>query len=164
MLSSRKPPCLSSGSLEALEDGASGDAMQRLFANAGVHLAAEEQLSHRPKPVEPAPIACVELFLELFADPLRQRGTLARGRNGNLQVASPHHRGIEEVAALRIVHRVAEHAALPRCLKDLLVDRGITRCGDRQKCTVQMRRPKLRLNPAYAAAARQLLDRLGCVR
>ena len=75
--------------------------------------------------------------------PLRQRRAVSRGRNGNLQVAAIHDGRIVEIAIVRIVDRVDEHAADPRLLvlraRDILRHRR-----DHERYAVEIARIELR--------------------
>ena len=66
-----------------------------------------------------------ELRVDLAPQALRQRRTLTRGRNSNLQVAPLHDRTEEEVAQRRIVRGVAQDRAARGFFKDGLIDLAI---------------------------------------
>ena len=75
--------------------------------------------------IEPRSQIRRELRVDLAPQALRQRWTLARGRNGDLQIAPLHDRAEEEVAQRRIVGGVAQNGAPRSFFEDLLIDLAI---------------------------------------
>lgn len=97
---------------EGLERVGAGEVVEEALALFGIHVVGSEEFSALlAELLEPGFVLGAELLFEFFTEALRQRGTLAGSGDGDLQRATLHYGGVVEVAKLRKIHDVAEHAA-----------------------------------------------------
>src|SRR5260370_3178175 len=96
------------------------------------------------------------MLFQLFTDALGKGGAGASGRKGDLKLATPNNSRIREVAALRIIDHIAEHAAARGFAEDRVIGLG-GRSGDHsQEYPSEVRRTKVARLPQHAAACCQL--------
>src|SRR5690242_3105295 len=96
---------------EGLEGVGAGEIVEQALPLFGIHRGGEEFGALFAELLEPGFVFGAELLLEFFAEALGERGALAGSGDGDLQRAAMRHGGVVEVAKLRNVYDVAEHAA-----------------------------------------------------
>src|SRR5713226_9855685 len=106
---------------ECLEGLPARQAVQQTATTRRIDGARKQLLSCFSKLLHPRFVFRPKLLVQLSLEVLGERGAMSASRNGNLEVAAPHHRRIVEVAASRIIDDIAQHTAPPRLLEDLLV-------------------------------------------
>jgi hypothetical protein len=95
--------------------------MRKLFPSCNTSFGFQQPASRAPKQLDVRCIFSVKLFFQSLANLLRQRWASSACRHHNLQRTAPHHSTVEEVATLRIVHRIAKHIRAPRRAPDSFV-------------------------------------------
>ena len=90
----------------------------------GINRRSKQLLARKTQPFQPSGINGRQLLLEFPAQSLGQSRALSLCRDRNLQCAATNHCGIVEVAALGIVHDIAQDMALLRLAIDGVVDFG----------------------------------------
>ena len=102
--------------------------MQSLAAILRIQATSKQLLPHAPEFFYPACVNRRQLGFELPAQSLRERGTLPRGGNCDLQIAPANDSGIVEVAAIGVIDHVAENLPAPSFAVDGIVDLDGRRC------------------------------------
>src|SRR5436309_3719390 len=115
-------PCHDVGGLASLERFTAGNLVQQLAAMLRVQFAAKELLANLPQFFDPTRVHRRELSFEFATQPLRKRGTFSGSRNRNLQISTAYHCRVIEVAAVGIVHYVAQNLPALRFAIDRVVD------------------------------------------
>src|SRR4029077_714867 len=88
-----------------------GRSMQQRAAMLRIQRTGEKLLPGLPQLFEPASIDRCNLRFELATQSLREGRTMSSSRNSDLQVPAPNDSGIIKIAALRIVHDVAQNSS-----------------------------------------------------
>ena len=83
--------------------------MQELPRFFGVIVLRAEEFPRRSQPIDPRLVFSPELGFQLATQALSERGTQSFRRDGDLQRATAYHRRIIEMAAVRIVHGIAQN-------------------------------------------------------
>src|SRR5258708_31245337 len=111
--------------------------MQQILLPVPTQFAGQNQPSGLAEFSHPRAVAWPKLSFELLPKFLRQRWTLARCRNRNLKVTAPHHSGIKEIAVLRNIHHVAQHAAPLSLAINQFVQTARGGCAHCKKCPIE---------------------------
>src|SRR5258708_535772 len=123
--------------------------MQQLLFPLPIQFAGQNQSSRIAQFRNPRLIPWSKLPFELLPKFLRQRRTLPRRRNRNLQIAAPYHSRIKEIAVLRNIHHIAKHTAPLSLAINQFVQTARSRCDDRKKRSIEVARrksPQLQFN------------------
>ena len=115
--------CFGAGSAQELPIGAAGGEAAQLLQSLGRGgTTGEKVVPLSAEFFDPLSVLGAELPLEFLAQPVRQFGAMPSGRDGDLKVPALDDGRVIEVAVLRIVDGIAQHAAPTGLLGDLLVD------------------------------------------
>lgn len=98
-----------------------GKFVQQLAAMFRIEWTGEELFANSAEVFDPARVNGRELRFEFASQPLRQRRTLPGGGNRDLQIAPADDRRIVEVAAVGVIHNIAENPATPRLTIDGII-------------------------------------------
>src|SRR5258707_6246822 len=123
--------------------------MQQVLLPLPIQFAGQDQSSSLAEFSNPRAVPGAKLPFELLPKFLCQRWTLPRCRNRNLKVTAPHHSGIKEIAVLRNIHHVAQHAAPLSLAINQFVQTARGGCDDCKKCSLEVPRresPKFQFN------------------
>ena len=104
--------------------------MQQLFAAFAARQQIADGFAHAAEPGCPRFVLRTELAFQFPAHPLRQRGAVAAGGDGDLKFTAADDRGSVKVAMAGIVDRIGERARLPRFLIDAAIELFGVGCGD----------------------------------
>ena len=132
--------CLSGAKARAgqpgdLQTSRCASSCNRALRSAPAGIACRTSRRNCPRSSSHGPRSAGQLRVDLAAQALRQRRTLARRRNSNLQIAPLHDRSEKEVAQGRIVGGVAQDRAARGFFKDGPIDLAIVGGGNDEIAT-----------------------------